>query len=154
MNIRRILLCVDASPTALEALRVAVDLAADRHATLRAIYVVQDSVVAEAIDAASRGHLAPADERLASAGSGVLAHVSTVARSRHVDAETTLCRGVPFEEIVREAREWNPDLVVIGRPRRRGPGPTVLGTVTAHLLEFAEWPVLVVPNGHAGSEPR
>jgi nucleotide-binding universal stress UspA family protein len=141
-----VLLCVDATPTALEALRLAVDFAAGWRASVRAVYVVQDSVVAEAIDAASGGLLRPAEERLKSEAGGLLAHVENVARARDVAIETVIRRGEPFEEIMLEARRFEPDLIVIGRPRRRGPGSTVLGTVTAHLLEFTEWPVLVVPD--------
>lgn len=60
--------------------------------------------------------------------------------------ETVLRHGEAFAEILREARAFRPDFVVIGRTRGLGPGPTVIGTVTAQLLEFAEWPVIVVPG--------
>ena len=152
MKVQRMLLCLDASPTALDALRVAVDLAADWRSSIRAIYVVQDSIAAEAIDAASGGLLPPAEERLESAASGLMDHAVHLARAHGIPMESVIRPGEPFEEIVREARRYGPDLVVIGRSRRRGPGPTVLGTVTAHLLEFTEWPVLVVPDRR--SEPE
>jgi nucleotide-binding universal stress UspA family protein len=150
MRIARILLCVDGSPAALEAARLAVGLASDWRADVRAVYVVQDSVVAEAVDAAAAGRLPPAEQRLAVAASDVLAHVERLCRFRGVAIETIQRPGDPFPEILREARSYRPDIIVIGRAGRRGPGPTVIGTVTAHLLEFTEWPVVVVPAHEPG----
>ena len=145
MSIRRVLLCVDGSPSALEAARLAVDLAGEWGATVRAIFVVQDSVIAEAIDEAAAGHLPPAEQRLAAAASDVLAHVGLLGRSHGIGIETIQRSGDPFHEILHEARTYRPDIIVIGLAGRRGPGPTVIGTVTAHLLEFTRWPVIVVP---------
>lgn len=150
MKIERVLLCVDGSPSALEAARLTVEFALGWSAAVRAIYVVQDSVVAAAIDAAAAGHLPPAEHRLAVAAGEVLAYVAHLGRARGVAIETIQRLGEPFHEILREARAYRPDIIVMGRAGRRGPGPTVIGTVTAHLLEFTEWPVLVVPAYEPG----
>lgn len=156
--IGRVLLCVDGSPAALAAARLTVDLALGWGAAVRAICVVQDSAIAEAIDAASAGHLAPAEQRLEAAAGGLLAHVVNLGLGRGIKIEPVRRLGEPFREILREARAYRPDLIVIGLAGRRGPGPTVIGTVTAHLLEFTEWPVIVVParqaeTVHRGDEP-
>jgi nucleotide-binding universal stress UspA family protein len=150
MTIGRVLLCVDGSPSALEAARLTVVLATGWSASVRAVYVVQDSVITQAIDAAAAGHLPPADQRLAVAAGDVLAHVAHLGRAQGVAIETIQLVGDPFREILREARTYHPDMIVIGLAGRRGPGPTVIGTVTAHLLEFTEWPVIVVPARTSG----
>jgi nucleotide-binding universal stress UspA family protein len=158
VKIERVLLCVDGSPAALDATRLTVDLALGWGAAVRAIYVVQDSIVAAAIDAAAAGTLASAEERLEDAGSGLLAHVVHLGQTHGLTIETVLRLGEPFREILREARTYHPEIVVIGRAGRRGPGPTVIGEVTAQLLEFTEWPVIVVPtleaDGSAGRPKR
>jgi hypothetical protein len=33
----------------------------------------------------------------------------------------------------------------MGRTGRRGPGRALVGTQVEHVLEFTEWPVIVVP---------
>lgn len=53
MTIKRLLLCVDGSAVALEAARLAVGLAGDWRALVRAVYVVGDFGVAAQIDAAA-----------------------------------------------------------------------------------------------------
>jgi hypothetical protein len=45
-----------------------------------------------------------------------------------------------------QARFWPADLVVMGRSDRHGPSSPYLGGVTEHVLEFANCPVLVVPQ--------
>jgi nucleotide-binding universal stress UspA family protein len=149
VKIERVLLCVDGSTVALEATRLAIGLAGDWGARMRAVYVVGDLGVAAQIDAAAPRGEPPAEERLAIAGGDVLANVDRLGRQADVATETVLRHGEAIVEILREARAFRPDFVVIGRNRRLGPGPTVIGTVTAQMLEFAEWPVIVVP-GRAG----
>jgi nucleotide-binding universal stress UspA family protein len=145
VSIERLLLCVDGSPSALEAARLAIELALGWDSVVRAIFVVQHSEVAEAIDATALGHRGDAEHRLVVAAGDVLAHVERLGRSRGLAIETILRAGDPAHEILREARSLRPDIIVIGLAGRRGPGPTVIGSVTAELLEFAEWPVIVVP---------
>ena len=149
MKIERALLCVDGSAVALEAARLAIGLASDWGSLVRAVYVVGDLDAAAQIDAAAPRGRPPAEGRLEMVGGKVLARVDWLGRQAGVAMETVLRRGEAFSEILREARAFSPDIVVIGRTRRLGPGPIVIGTVTAQLLEFAEWPVIVVP-GRAG----
>lgn len=149
MTIERVLVCVDGSAAALAAASLAIDLASGWGSRVRAVYVVGDLDAAAQIDAAAPRGRAPAEGRLELVGSEVLARVDRLGRQAAVATDTVLRRGEAFSEILREARAFGPDIVVIGRTRRLGPGPIVLGTVTAQLLEFAEWPVIVVP-GRAG----
>ena len=152
MTIERVLLCVDGSPAALAAARLAIGLAAGWRAAVRAVYVAQDAGIGAAIDAIGMGRLPPAEQRLAKAATGVLDHIVELGRAGGAKVETKLVWGEPFEELLREARTYRPDIVAIGRAGRRGPGPA-LGAVTEHLLEFAEWPVIVVPAAGDPEEP-
>jgi nucleotide-binding universal stress UspA family protein len=146
MKVGRVLLCVDGSPVALDAARLAIDLAGDWDARIRAVYVVGDEQIAAQIDAAAPRDRVPAEARLETMGGEVLGRLEQLGRQAAVTIEPVLRHGEAFAEILREARAYRPDIVVIGRTRRLGPGPTVIGTLTAHLLEFAEWPVIVVPG--------
>ncbi len=53
------------------------------------------------------------------------------------------------EQAGRALRTWNVNLIVMGRSDRRGPSSAYLGSVTAHVLEFADCPVLVVPQSRS-----
>lgn len=139
---RRILVAVDDSPAGLDAARAAIDLAAEQHAVVRAVTVLHDHVLQRAVG----GELTTAEERLAAGARSVLTWVAELASARAVTCETVERGGEPFRQILDEADGWEADLVVIGRSDRRGPSSPYLGSETAHVLEFTDRPVLVVPH--------
>ena len=69
-------------------------------------------------------------------------------------------RGDPAFEIVREAREWSADLLVLGTHGRRGAGRLFLGSVAETVLRLAPCAALVIPplrtyrmeGDHAGTQ--
>jgi nucleotide-binding universal stress UspA family protein len=145
----RLLLCVDGSSTSMDAARVALELAADLGGEVRAVYVVEDHAVARALEAS--GGTTGTAERMDQAGHSVLGHVEELGRSRGVPVGTVLRGGDPLEEILDEIHAWKPQLIVIGRTGRRGPASPLLGSLAAHVLEFADRPVIVTPPGDRGS---
>ena len=149
----RVLLCVDGSSTSIDAAHVALELASDLTGAVRAIYVVEDHAVARALEASIGAGGSTAD-RLDQAGRSVLGHVEELGRSRGLPVETVLRGGDPLEEILDEVRTWKPQLIVIGRTGRRGPASPLLGSLAAHVLEFADCPVVVTPAGDRGSAAR
>jgi nucleotide-binding universal stress UspA family protein len=147
--ITRILLAVDDSPAALAATRTAVELAAALGAQVRAVHVLRDHVLSNALLAATGRQ--DARERLDVAASSVLDHVARLARTAGVDLEPALVEGEPAHAILAQARAWPADLIVIGKSdQQRRAGAPYVGGETANVLEFAEQPVLVVapPVGH------
>ncbi len=56
--------------------------------------------------------------------------------------------GYPDEGIVKHAKEWGADLVVIGSHGRRGLSRILLGSVTERVVRHAPCPVLVVHPPH------
>jgi len=142
MTYTRILIAVDDSPAGLGAARAAIDLAAAHHARARAITVLRDHVLTAAIGDGTE----KTKERRAAGAWSVLAWVSDLAAARGVDCETAERDGTPFRQILDEADTWNADLIVMGRSDRRGPSSPYLGSETAHVLEFTDRPVLVIPT--------
>jgi nucleotide-binding universal stress UspA family protein len=116
---------------------------------VRAVYVVEDHAVARALEAS--GGTTGTAERMDQAGHSVLGHVEELGRSRGVPVGTVLRGGDPLEEILDEIHAWKPQLIVIGRTGRRGPASPLLGSLAAHVLEFADRPVIVTPPGDRGS---
>lgn len=71
---------------------------------------------------------------------------STVARARRhgVRATASVSEGIPFEEIVREARRRRADLIVMGTHGRTGVARLILGSVASRVLALAACSVLTV----------
>lgn len=148
---RRVMLCVDGSVAGMAAARFAMRLAAEGEGEVLAVCAADGGEVAERIDALT-GRAAPARRpgepaarRLERTAAAMLARVEALGREGGVPVTSVQRQGRPLDVILREAARWQPDVVVVGRTGRRGPASTVLGSVTAQVLEFSEWPVVVVP---------
>jgi nucleotide-binding universal stress UspA family protein len=140
----RILVAVDDSRTALAAVHAAVALAPLTGGRLRFVHVMGDGDLIRALARMGRDGKLPA-ERTRAADS-LLRHVSAEAQRAGVEAETASETGEPAARLLAAAREWEADLVVMGRSDVRGAGRAYVGAVTRAVLEFSEIPVLVVPR--------
>jgi nucleotide-binding universal stress UspA family protein len=139
--IEHILLAVDDSSDSLAATRLAVSLASALHAELRAVHVLADHELDLALETATgrplggrRGHHVAA----------VLARVSSLAEDEGVAVDTQVLSGAVGTAILDAARDWDADLVIIGKSARLAAGEPYVGALTRHVLEFADEPVLVV----------
>lgn len=147
MSFHRILVAVDDSPAALRAARLAIDLARGWGAAVRVVTVTADHEVDALLDGDPEARVR---ERAAEASSALLRHLADDAAHLGLDHDARLLQGTPFRMVLEAARDWEADLIIMGRSDRRGPSSPYLGSVTAHVLEFADCPVLVVP---ASSSP-
>lgn len=141
---KRILVAVEDSQAALAAARVAVDLAAQTGASLRFVEVLGDGELVRALSAVERRNRL--DERRARAATSFLQRVVAEAHRAGVDADSVNLEGEAAMLVLAQARAWDADLIVIGRSAVRATGRPYVGTVTRHVLEFSETPVLVVPR--------
>jgi nucleotide-binding universal stress UspA family protein len=141
--IQRILVAADDSPDSLAATRLAVQLARELRARLRAVHVSADHGVEATIEAATG---APVGGRRSEAGVALLARVAALAVAGGVTVETELLTGRVEKGLLEAARDWGADLVVIGKSGRSVVGDPYVGSLTRHVLEFAEQPVLVAPT--------
>jgi nucleotide-binding universal stress UspA family protein len=142
--ISRILLAVDDSPAALTATEVTLDLASRLGARVLAVHVVSNYLLSTLHASGSR--VSGIEERQKHAAAAVLRHVARMAERAAVDLETQQLEGNAARHVLGLARTWHANLIVIGRSGQRGPGEPYVGSQTAHVLEFAELPVLVVPR--------
>ena len=120
----------------------------------RILVAVDDSspALAAATYAIELVQLHPAELRFASVEEPghepdvILRHVVALAASAGVTATAVSCDGHrPFDALLTIARQWQADLIIMGRSDMRRPGQRYVGSQTEHLLEFTEIPVLVVP---------
>jgi nucleotide-binding universal stress UspA family protein len=143
---RNILLATDGSLASLKAARVAVALAASCQGRLRVLAVAEEGPAPP--------QLSP--ERREAQLRDAMDHVRRLGAEAGLDVEAVLRRRAdaqPYELILEEAEHWPADLLFLGRRSHRGLGRALLGSQTEHVLEFAQLPVVVVPESAAAGEP-
>jgi universal stress protein A len=142
MNFRRILIAVDSGPVAVNAAEVGAELARALQAEMAFVNVVDSSLCyPDPADA-----VVPTDELIALAKQEAKKLVSDF-HQRLTPQSTALeflLVGSPATEIVKAAKEWPADVIVIGSHGRRGLGRTLLGSVAERVMRHAPCPVLVV----------
>ncbi|ADE04963.1 universal stress protein [Haloferax volcanii] len=135
----RILVPVDGSGPADEALDRALDLAAATDATLYALYVVDERALhATQLDA---GGLVRAYE---AEGERIVSEAVEAAEADGTEVVTAVEHGSPHRAILRYAEEVDADLIVMGTHGRRSIERYLLGSVTERVLRLVDVPVLSV----------
>ena len=146
---KRILVAVDGSPASNAGLKSAATLAADQHAMLLALHVVDDSPMAVTFD----GSYLPADyvdnfyESLRENGRNILAKAEAFAQGSSVEFKPVLveARGrTVADAIVQQARKLKADVIVLGTHGRRGLRRVLMGSDAEAVVREAHVPVLLV----------
>jgi len=141
----RILVPVDGSHTSTLGLQQAVKIASEHGAQIRVISIVDEFVVAMHFEGALyAGDLMDA---LRSAAKRAIDNAMKLMGRHGVRADSALLEttghGVS-DAIVREARKWKADLIVMGTHGRRGFDRMVLGSDAEAVLRTSPIPVLMV----------
>lgn len=133
---KTVLVATDGSNSCAGAVSVAIDMAVRMRARLLALSIlVPDETSYEAPPAAERRVTAIVGEVVASA------------KALGVDVEGRVMRGVSHAEaIVAAAVKESADVIVMGRPSRKGLAEKMLGDATSKIIASADVPVLVVPK--------
>jgi nucleotide-binding universal stress UspA family protein len=142
---RRILVPIDGSRTAARGLREAARLAKDQRARVRLVHIVDETMVLGLGEAGI--DLRPALAGLARSGRALLERTRRQAKKLGIAAETAFYESIarrPADAILREARRWRADLIVMGTHGRRGVGRVVLGSDAEAVLHETPVPVLMV----------
>jgi nucleotide-binding universal stress UspA family protein len=154
----RILVPVDGSKTSDRGLKEAIKLAKDQKAKIRLVHVIDESLlVYDSYSMLSGGGVILQEFR--ERGEKVLAAARSLAARSEVEVESimiqTLGRRVA-DMVVKEARDWHADLIVMGTHGRRGFSHLVLGSDAAAVLHDAPVPVLLVRSvpDQAGSSSQ
>lgn len=147
MNYQKILLAIDGSDASQPALQEAIRLTQNQGATLKVIFVVDESFVyhgGPGYDYLS--YIAACREE----GEAILKRaVETITQQSHVPLETEVLELKPFEgrvanSIVEEATDWNADILIIGTHGRRGFSHILMGSVAENIVRISPIPVLLV----------
>jgi nucleotide-binding universal stress UspA family protein len=156
---KNILVAVDGTPTAQRGLKLATDLAADQHATLHIVHVVDANVVLPL-----EGGFVPADYfqsmkgALRETGRAILDRAAAFAGDRGLQVRSVLVESTGHDvaaRLLREAGKRKADLIVLGTHGRRGLRRLLLGSDAEMVLREARVPVLLVRvPARAPARPR
>jgi nucleotide-binding universal stress UspA family protein len=155
IRIKRILLPTDFSDCANQARDYACLLAEQLGAELHLLHVLSDPL--QSAPAFGMGLVSPellkrSDEdhrKLEAAARGKLNATLNEDWKAGKEVACRICWGNPFVEIVRDAREHEVDLIVMGTHGRSGLSHALLGSIAENVVRHAPCPVLTVrPEGH------
>lgn len=149
-EVRCVVLALDGSEGALEALRFLSSLPLGPAVTVRLLHVVEKRPVLSATPAPGR-RLAPRPREQRHDAEHMLAHAAAAFTGSVGTIEQDVRAGHPASEIMRAASAQAVDLVVVGA---RGLGAVkrlLLGSVSEQVLRQASRPVLVVKHGRIWS---
>ncbi|MCS7203175.1 MAG: universal stress protein [Thermodesulfovibrio sp.] len=143
MKINKILLPTDFSDESLYALSYAVDLAKLFNAKLYLFHVIYD------IEKASNLHIPHPSitELYKDLEQHALKNLNSFGvdlREDLKDVEAVVKRGIPYEEIIKFAKDKDIDLIIIGTLPRSGVERFFVGSTTQRVIRNAPCPVLVV----------
>jgi nucleotide-binding universal stress UspA family protein len=141
----RILVAVDGSSTSRRALQEALEVAADQHAQILLLHVVDESAMYRYPMPIGEA-LYPVLEAWRQGGQKILNEASDLARQAGAQFEASLLesadRQVPGV-IVDEAKRWEADLIVMGTHGRQGFAHLFLGSVAEGVVRIATVPILL-----------
>jgi len=137
---RHILIAIDDSPIAARAAEIGVDLARSLKAEVALVHVYGAPASYGTEIGVPPGELAAL---AASEGKKLMARFRK-RLSLPAPALEFVAAGVPSTEIVKAAKDWPADLIVIGSHGRGGVRRVLLGSVAEGVMRHAPCPVLVV----------
>lgn len=143
---KRILVAVDGSKTADQALQEAIDLAKEQQAQIRIVHVVDIVNINMGSEFPNPSEVTGAMIR---GGQEILRNAESVVRATGVAVETRLIEienlGVRIPEMIAdEADAWPADLIVLCTHGRRGLSHLLLGSVAEGVVRVATKPVLLI----------
>jgi nucleotide-binding universal stress UspA family protein len=146
MAYKRILVPVDGSPTSNAGLREAIGLAKEAGARLQVVHVVdQHSVVMLTVESAY--YIDEMMQTMKKSGQRLLNRAVAQAAKAGVQASGALLEtltGPAADTIVRQAKKWRADLIVLGTHGRRGLRRLVMGSDAEQVVRNAPVPVMLV----------
>lgn len=152
---KRIVVAVDGSRAAALGLKEAVALAKDQKARLLLVHVVDEHLLVPALDAFAGA--AAAIEAMRASGHKIVEKAREYARGQGVTCDSAVLETLAApaaDVIVKQARKWRADLLVLGTHGRRGLRRLVLGSDAEQVVRNSPVPVLLVRNPNPARAAR
>ena len=146
MTYKKILVPVDGSKTSKLGLREAMRLARGQHAKLQLVHIVdQHYALMSAPEAGAQ--IGAVIQALKQGGRRILRSAEATVKGARLPCTGVLLEtmaGPAADLIVRQAKKWRADLIVIGTHGRRGVSRLVMGSDAEQVVRTAPVPVLLV----------
>ena len=143
MKIKKILFPTDFTEGALAAMPYVADLAASYGAKLYLLHVIYDMSASTGLHVPHIS-LNAMYEEMQKGAEKEIGDFGAEMSVKLKDVETRVLRGVPYEEILKFARENGVDLIVMGTHGRSGLDRVIFGSTAEKVVRNAECPVLTV----------
>ena len=146
MAYRKILVPVDGSATSKAGLREAISLAKGQGAQLQLVNVADQHYVAMMGLESSAG-IGDMMESTKSSGRAILRNAQATAKKAGVEATAVLLEtltGPAADPIIKQARKWGADLIVLGTHGRRGVRRLLMGSDAEQIVRYSPVPVMLV----------
>ncbi len=146
MAYKRILVPVDGGATSMRGLGEALKLATENKAKLCLLHVVEEYALIAAPEMGAS--IAPLLDSMRAGGRKTLAAVARRAHAAGTRPECVLVEdfgGRVADAVVKQAKKWRADLIVMGTHGRRGVQRALLGSDAELVLRYSPVPVLLVP---------
>lgn len=157
---RRILVPIDGSPTSQRGLEEAIALASDQKATICLLHVLDDMGATPGfygVTFAPPSYVERFLRALREQGKKLLDRAAARVQQRGIAVETVLLEtlGRPTADaIVKQAKKWRADVIVLGTHGRRGLSRVVLGSDAEMVVRETLLPVLLVRSPLRARKPR
>lgn len=143
VTFRNILCPVDFSPSALQALGFAFELAGGRDATVRVLYAL-DWLPEEELRTNAHFNVPEYRQHVVKEAAARLDALLAPQARTSIAIEPVVAVGRAYREILRAAEDAPTDLIVMGAQGRGGLGLTLFGSTTQQVVRAATCPVLTV----------
>ncbi len=150
MVYKRILVAVDGSPTSNAGLEEALRLAKDQGATVGLLHVIDELGIVTAPEGLINA--GAMFDVLRQGGEQIMKRIAALVRKRGFEPETRIVEAIGTrvaDVIVRHAKRWRADLIVMGTHGRRGINRMFMGSDAELVVRTAPVPVLLVRAGPA-----
>lgn len=150
---KKIMVAVDASDTAKQAMQEAISLAKQLQATLRIVHIADEQFV----DYSGIGiDYVAYNAAIKDSGVKILSEMEKIAKSNDVECDTQLIElkildGRIEQKIIDAVKAWPADLLVLGTHGYRGITHFLLGSVAEGIVRISPVPVLLI-RGTAGGK--
>lgn len=149
--IQRLLLYVDGSEECITAAQYGIALARKTGAEVRAVYVVNISLLEELVKARIFIKVEEMDyqQDLEQDGKRYLHYIKEMAESKGVTVQTELLKGIVNKEVIKKIEEWNTDLLVMGELEEVHSRTDTYHDEAELIARKAKCSVLIVKNAAA-----
>lgn len=140
---KRILIATDGSDKSRKAAQDAIELAKSLGASVIALYVVNEVVIASAVRqlGADRKDV---ETKLSASGQKAVDSIRKMGEDAGVPVDTIVRIGVPANDVIDVSGAEKADLIVMGSHGESGASKLLIGSVVQKVLYWATIPILVV----------